>query len=124
MLKGSTKKFFIFVCIVLAMFATLSMTPETQRKQFLKPITSLYSGDSGKQLTSTEAESMNEFSDSPKVMVKDDDAEKTVLNVEVDPEHPDQLLPVVDAENKVVDDDEDSSISDSKLEAILNEAPL
>lgn len=120
MLKGVNKKFFIFICLVLAMFATLGMTPETKRKQYLAPITRLYSDKSDEN-------SNNEMvaeSNTPKFMVKPDNAEKSLLNVEPDPEHPDQLVPVTNAENKIVDDTEDSSLSDEKLETILDEAPL
>lgn len=67
---------------------------------------------------------MKEYSETPKVIVKSDDAETKVLNVEFDQDHPDQLLPVADEENKVVDDTEDTSVENAKVEAILDEVPI
>lgn len=125
MLKGSTKKFFVFVCIVLAMLATLGMTPAPQREKLLKPIQGLYNknAEDAKE-ASEELASMKEYSETPKVIVKSDDAETKVLNVEFDQDHPDQLLPVADEENKVVDDTEDTSVENAKVEAILDEVPI
>ncbi|GAV28877.1 hypothetical protein PMKS-002355 [Pichia membranifaciens] len=125
MLKGSTKKFFVFVCIVLAMVATLGMTPATQRKKLLKPIENLYSTkNSDNGAASTELENLKEQSQSPKVIVISENAEKEVLNVEADAEHPEQLLPVADPQIKVVDDTEDTSVENAKAEAILDEVPI
>lgn len=125
MLKGSTKKFFIFVCIVLAMVATLGMTPATQRKKVLNPIKNLYNKkNSGNSAANAELDNQKDKSDSPKVIVVPDNAEKAPLNVEEDPEHPAYILPVVDAETKVVDDTEDTSVANAKAEAILDGAPV
>lgn len=110
------------------MFATIGMTPATQRKKLLKPITSLYNKDV--EDDSSELDSMKEYSETPKVIVKADDAAKNVMNVEYNADHPDLLLPVADEQTKDISGDDldfaegDSNLSDDKLEAILDSAPL
>lgn len=107
------------------MVATLGMTPATQRKKLLKPIENLYSTkNSDNGAASTELENLKEQSQSPKVIVISENAEKEVLNVEADAEHPEQLLPVADPQIKVVDDTEDTSVENAKAEAILDEVPI
>lgn len=88
MFSGTSKRFITCICIALAVLAVIGMTPSTHRQALLKPITKLY--------TDTDATDINaiEYSESNKVLVKPDDAQKDILNVDVDPEHPDQLLPV------------------------------
>lgn len=124
MISGNAKKFFIFVCLVLTMFAAFQMTPEEHSKKLLQPLKSLYNSEEGDG-----SETPKDYFDSPKMVVKPDDAKKTSLNVEVDPAHPGQVLPVAD-KNVNVDnlDFEDSSqklgLEDEKTEAILESAPL
>jgi cell division protein FtsL len=126
MLAGSTKKFLIFICVALAIFATFSITPETHRKKLLKPIKSIYNSNSNSNSDdSNDLDSVQELSQSNKIIVKPDDAKKDYLNVEIDPNHPDQVLPV-DNKNDNIDelDFTDTSVDNEKIEAILDSAPI
>lgn len=121
MVSSNVKKFFVLVCVVLALAATIGMTPVVQRRNLLKPITSLYT-------TEDEAEDLqmlDELSQGEKVIVKPDGAKKESLNLKIDKDHDDQLLPATT--NQLMIDGvglEETQINDDKIEEILNAAPL
>lgn len=110
MLSGSTKKFFIFICIALAMIATLGMTPETKRKELMKPVTALYKGSDS---DSTDELSSVSNAEAPKVIVKPDDAKEDYLNVN------NELLPISDESKTIEDYDNDSGPNSDKLDAAI-----
>lgn len=118
--SGSTKKFLLFIFVALAILATFSMTPKQHYQTIMKPIQSIYNSDNKEDLSK-----LGELSQSNKVIVKPDDAQKESLNLEVDPSHPNQLLP---ADNKNDDvenlDFADTSIENEKIEVILDSVPL
>lgn len=120
MLSGSSKKFVLFIFVALAILATFSITPKQHYQSLLKPIKSVYNSDKKEDLNN-----LGELSQSNKVIVKPDNAESKALNLEIDPNHPEQLLPV-DNKNDDVDnlDFADTNIEDAKVEEILDSVPL
>lgn len=92
------------------MIATLGMTPETKRKELMKPVTALYKGSDS---DSTDELSSVSNAEAPKVIVKPDDAKEDYLNVN------NELLPISDESKTIEDYDNDSGPNSDKLDAAI-----